>query len=79
MLGKRKALLQNLFAGGLLLWYPLVMVADARGWDRLQVWRAWALIHGGWVGITLTLALVLTIYSMIDYLWRYRSLLGIRS
>lgn len=77
--GKRKTLLQSLFAGGLLLWYPLRMLAEARGWDRFSAWRAWALFHGGWVAVTLALALVLTIYSMLDYLWRYRSLLGIRS
>lgn len=78
-LGKRKALLQNLFAGGLLLWYPLAMVAAERNWEGLTAWRIWSGIHGAWVAVTLAVALVLTIYSMIDYLWRYRSLLGIRS
>jgi CDP-diacylglycerol--glycerol-3-phosphate 3-phosphatidyltransferase len=77
--GKRKALLQSLFSGGLLLWYPLTMIADARGWDAYPAWRGWALFHGAWVAITLTVALILTIYSMLDYLWRYRSVIGIRS
>jgi len=31
------------------------------------------------VGITLAVALVLSVYSMLDYIWRYRSVLGIRS
>lgn len=77
--GKRKALLQNLFAGGLLLWYPLRAMAEARGWEALAAWRIWAALHGAWVAITLALAIVLTIYSMLDYLWRYRSLLGVRA
>jgi CDP-diacylglycerol--glycerol-3-phosphate 3-phosphatidyltransferase len=77
--GKRKALLQSLFSGGLLLWYPLDGVMQAKGWDSLPVVRVWMAFHGAWVGITLLLALVLTVYSMIDYLWRYRSLLGFRS
>jgi CDP-diacylglycerol--glycerol-3-phosphate 3-phosphatidyltransferase len=77
--GKRKTLLQSLFSGGLLLWYPLRMLAAQRGWEQNAVWRGWAAFHGAWVAITLALALFLTVYSMLDYLWRYRSLLGIRS
>lgn len=76
--GKFKALAQNLFAGGLLLWYPLLQWANATGVDGV-VWGAWSVIHRGWVGVTLSLALLLTIYSMLDYLWRYRSLAGFRS
>jgi hypothetical protein len=30
------------------------------------------------VGIMLGLAIVLTVYSMVDYLWSYRALVGIR-
>lgn len=77
--GKRKALLQALFSGGLLLWYPLTITVESRGWDALVAVRAWLSFHGAWVAITLALALVLTVYSLIDYLWRYRSVLGIRS
>lgn len=39
----------------------------------------WQQIHTAWIGITLGLALALTIYSMLDYLWSYRSLVGMRS
>jgi len=77
--GKRKALLQALFSGGLLLWYPLRMTARSRGWEGAALWEAWASFHGGWVAVTLALALLLTVYSMLDYLWRYRSVLGFRS
>ena len=75
--GKRKALLQALFIGGLLLWYPLAFVADGRGWEG-QFWSVWAQFHGAFVEITLWLAIVLTVYSMFDYLWSYRSVVGIR-
>lgn len=77
--GKRKALLQSLFTGGLLLWYPLLELVEARHWEAIPVWRYWSLFHGAWIAVTLALALLLTIYSMLDYLWRYRSVLGIRS
>ena len=76
--GKGKTLLQNLFVGGILLWYPLSMFADRIGWDG-RVWLIWAQFHSAWVGITLWLAIVLTIYSMLDYLWVYRSVVGIRA
>lgn len=72
--GKRKALVQNLFVGGLILWYPLQMVALSQGWEG-GAWGVWATIHGAWIGINLALAIVLTVYSMLDYLWSYRTLL----
>lgn len=76
--GKLKALLQSLFSGGLLLWYPLQDLALVRGWTASGGWAAWSAFHRGWVGLTLALALVLTIYSMIDYLWSYRAVVGVR-
>ena len=76
--GKRKALFQALFVGGLLLWYPLRMTASARGWGG-AIWGFWAQFHGAWVGIMLGLSIVLTVYSMFDYLWSYRAVVGIRN
>lgn len=75
--GKQKALFQSLFIGGLLLWYPLVSMAEARGWGG-GAWAAWRWFHGTWVAVTLAVALLLTVYSMLDYLWRYREVVGIR-
>jgi CDP-diacylglycerol--glycerol-3-phosphate 3-phosphatidyltransferase len=75
--GKRKALFQALFIGALLLLYPLRLVADARGWSG-PLWSFWSWFHGAWVGVTLIVAIVLTVYSMLDYLWSYRSVVGIR-
>lgn len=75
--GKRKALFQMLFIGGLLLWYPLAEVAAGRGWSG----GVWTVLAGGiraWVGVTLATAVVLTVYSLLDYLWSYRTLVGIR-
>lgn len=76
--GKQKALFQSLFAGGLLLWYPLLAVAVDRGWVG-ALWTGWSLFHRVFVAVTLAVAVVLTVYSMLDYLWRYRSLLGVRT
>jgi len=76
--GKKKALFQALFIGGLLFWYPLVMTANDRGWVVGTAWEYWTAFHGAWIGITLGLAVILTVYSMLDYLWRYRSVMGLR-
>jgi CDP-diacylglycerol---glycerol-3-phosphate 3-phosphatidyltransferase len=76
--GKQKSLLQSLFMGGLLLWYPLRLVAETRGWDG-PVWSIWFRFQATWIGLTLSLAIVMTIYSMLDYLWSYRSLMGLRN
>jgi phosphatidylglycerophosphate synthase len=76
--GKQKALFQSLFAGGLLLWYPLLVLAAERGWSG-ALWTGWSLFHRVFVAVTLAVAVVLTVYSMLDYLWRYRSLLGVRT
>jgi len=75
--GKRKALFQMLFIGGLLLWYPLAHLAAARGWSS----SLWSLFGTGlrvWVAATLIVAVVLTVYSLIDYLWSYRRIVGVR-
>jgi len=76
--GKRKALFQALFVGALLLWYPLRQLAEAHSWDG-ALWGFWWGLHGAWVGLTLLVAIVLTVYSMLDYLWSYRSVAGIRN
>ncbi len=76
--GKRKALLQNFFAGGLLLWYPLEQMAADGGWTG-SAWAIWSTFHKLWVVVTLALALFLTVYSLLDYLWKYRSMFGVRT
>ncbi len=72
--GKYKAFIQNLFSGGVLLWYPLLALAQEGGWGG--TWDLWRGFHEIWIGVMLLAALVLTVYSMFDYLWSYRSLFG---
>lgn len=76
--GKYKALAQNCFSGGLLLWYALVRMAPAGGWPAGGGTGAWFAFHRSWIVGTLVLALGLTVYSMGDYLWKYRALLADR-
>jgi phosphatidylglycerophosphate synthase len=73
--GKNKALAQDLFIGGVLLWYPLLALSLSNGWEG-RFWTLWSGFHQAYIGITLTAALILTVYSMLDYFWTYRGLLG---
>ena len=75
--GKRKALVQNLFVGGVLLWFPLEQMSVDRGWDT-AAWSVWSTFHQLWVVVTLALAVFLTLYSLLDYFWKYRGVLGVR-
>ncbi len=75
--GKYKTLVQNLFSGGLLFWYPIQSMARDVGWNSVP-WRAFTAVHATWIGLTLSMAIILTVYSMIDYFWRYRELIAVR-
>lgn len=75
--GKRKALFQAIFAGAALLWFPLRTWVGTAAADE-GFWGVWFPIHGVIVALSLGVAVVLTVYSLIDYLWSYRTLVGIR-
>ncbi len=65
--GKYKAVVQNVFCGATLLWYALQAWAERDGWSG-TAWELWqSLLHGPVVGLSLLVALVLTVYSMIVY------------
>ena len=74
--GKRKALAQNFFIGSVLLWYALETLSLMWGWEG-GFWSVWAFLHRGFTGLCLVLALILTVYSMLDYLWGHRNLMGV--
>ncbi len=71
--GKYKALSQNFFIGSVLLWLPLLVSASNGGWDG-GLWGLWRSLHSGFVGAVLALMVFMTLFSLADYLWRYRSL-----
>ena len=70
--GKYKTVSQNIFIGAAILWLALWSAARDYGWDG-STWAIWQRIHFGFSVVTLTVAVVLTIYSMLVYLWGYRS------
>jgi CDP-diacylglycerol---glycerol-3-phosphate 3-phosphatidyltransferase len=70
--GKYKTVCQNIFIGAAILWYALQSAARDYGWDG-SFWSAWQMIHMAFTIVVLSVAVVLTLYSMFVYLWGYRS------
>jgi len=73
--GKLKTVVQNIFIGGTILWF-----AFREAWVPLKLsqsafWQFWRQFHGTFVAVTLALATILTVYSFVIYLYRYRNLL----
>jgi CDP-diacylglycerol---glycerol-3-phosphate 3-phosphatidyltransferase len=72
--GKYKTVCQNIFIGAAILWYALQSAAVDNGWDG-SFWGAWQIIHMAFTVLILSVAVVLTIYSLLVYLWGYRSVM----
>jgi CDP-diacylglycerol--glycerol-3-phosphate 3-phosphatidyltransferase len=71
--GKLKAVVQNVFIGATIAWFAW---KDALATHRWAGWfrNFWDKFHGAVVAITLGGAVVLTVYSLIVYIYRYRAL-----
>jgi len=72
--GKLKTVFQNIFIGGTIAWFAYRDASESNGWQSDRAARWWNHFHGGFVAVTMAIALVLTVYSFLIYLYRYRSL-----
>lgn len=72
--GKKKTLSQNFFVGGTALWIALQTSAAEQGWTG-TAWSVWQAVNGWFAVITLALALVLTVYSLVVYVRGFRRVL----
>lgn len=70
--GKHKAFLQNLFIGAAILW---VALAGGERGVLEETGAVWATFHGWFITVALTVALFLTVYSMVVYLAGFAGLL----
>ena len=71
--GKQKALSQNIFIGTTIFWYALQSAAREYRWAGRD-WTAWQVFHGTVLVVTLFLAIALTVYSLVVYLWGWRTI-----
>jgi CDP-diacylglycerol--glycerol-3-phosphate 3-phosphatidyltransferase len=73
--GKLKTIVQDVFIGATILWFAWRDLATAHGWRRGWFGGLWDRVHGAVVAVTLGIAVVITVYSLGVYLYRYRALL----
>jgi CDP-diacylglycerol--glycerol-3-phosphate 3-phosphatidyltransferase len=69
--GKLKAVFQNIFIGTTIFWLALNAAAVRRGWSG-ELWTFWQGFHGAVFITSLVIAVLLTVYSMIVYIRRWR-------
>ncbi|HYT82438.1 MAG TPA: CDP-alcohol phosphatidyltransferase family protein [Gemmatimonadales bacterium] len=71
--GKAKALVQNIFIGATIAWFAWKDAIAAHKFAG-EFRNFWDQFHGIFVAVTLAGAIVLTVYSLGVYLYRYRAL-----
>ena len=72
--GKLKTTLQSIFIGATIAWFAFKDAIKPMGWETNRFALVWTEFHGGLVAVTLAIAVVLTIYSFVLYLYRNRGL-----
>jgi len=73
-LGKRKALAQNVFIGSMILWLAFRTAVLELGWDG-SFTGFWTGLHGWFCTISLIIALVLTVVSLVVYVANFARVL----
>jgi CDP-diacylglycerol--glycerol-3-phosphate 3-phosphatidyltransferase len=71
--GKLKAVFQGIFIGTAIAWLAINSLAIDRGWQTVA-WEYWQIVHGFLLVTSLAIAVFLTVYSFIVYLWQWRRL-----
>jgi CDP-diacylglycerol--glycerol-3-phosphate 3-phosphatidyltransferase len=72
--GKLKAVFQNIFVGAVMLWFAFRDARKPLGWENNRYAYFWNQFHGTFVAVMLVIAVVLTVYSFVVYLYKNRAL-----
>jgi CDP-diacylglycerol---glycerol-3-phosphate 3-phosphatidyltransferase len=73
--GKLKAVFQNIFIGTAIAWLAINSAALNQGWYGMRSWTYWTYFHGFVFLASLAIAVFLTVYSLVVYLYQWRRLL----
>jgi CDP-diacylglycerol--glycerol-3-phosphate 3-phosphatidyltransferase len=72
--GKLKAVFQNIATGAVIFWYALWSASRENGWDT-RFWNGvWLPFHRTFAIVSLAIAVILTVWSLVVYLRSFRSL-----
>jgi CDP-diacylglycerol---glycerol-3-phosphate 3-phosphatidyltransferase len=74
--GKYKTIFQLIAVGAVIVWYAMHSASRTRGWAAAEWWPQWYHLHFWFTALTLAIAVFLTVYSMLVYLWGYRSIVS---
>ena len=72
--GKMKTIVQDIFIGATILWFAWKDMRVSFGWETGWFGAFWEQVHGTVVAATLGGAVLLTAYSLVVYIYRYRRL-----
>lgn len=72
--GKLKAVFQNIFVGATIAWFAFKDALVPLGLQGTEFAQFWTTFHGGFVAVTLAVAVLLTVWSFVIYIHRYRDL-----
>ena len=71
---KVKTVVQDIFLGATIGWFAWRDMRVAFGWETGWLGAFWNRFHGALVAVTLGVAVVLTLYTPLAYVYRYRNL-----
>ncbi len=74
--GKLKTIVQDVFIGATIAWFAWKDMSTAFGWEQGWFGAFWERFHGTVVALTLAIAILVTVYSLGFYMYRYRKLFG---
>ncbi len=73
--GKLKTIFQDIFIGATIAWFAWKDLTAAYGWETGWLGAIWEQFHGTVVAVTLAIAVLITVYSLGVYFYKYRDLL----
>lgn len=72
--GKAKTIVQDIFLGATIGWFAWRDMRIEFGWETGWLAAYWDRFHGATVAVTLGVAIMLTVISLLSYIYRYRKL-----
>jgi CDP-diacylglycerol--glycerol-3-phosphate 3-phosphatidyltransferase len=72
--GKAKTIVQDIFLGATIGWFAWRDMRIEFGWETGWLAAFWDRFHGATVAVTLGVAIMLTVISLLSYIYRYRRL-----